>query len=95
MVDELAYRKREGVLYKLDMKKTYDQVNWGFMDYMLAMLDFEEKWRCWVKACISTTSFAVIVNGGSSTFFQAPRGLRQDNPLSLCFSLWSWKPLIV
>lgn len=32
--------------------------------------------------CISTTSFAVIINGGPSAFFNASRGLRQGDPLS-------------
>lgn len=32
-------------------------------------------------SCISTASFAVMVNGGPS-FFKVSRGLRQGNPLS-------------
>lgn len=31
---------------------------------------------------ISTTSFAVMVNRGLSTFFKASRSLRQGDPLS-------------
>lgn len=30
LVDDLIYRRREGVHCKLDMKKAYDHVNWGF-----------------------------------------------------------------
>lgn len=36
-----------------------------------------------MKACIMTTSFTVMVNGGPLAFFSATRGLRQDDPLSL------------
>lgn len=27
MVDDLLHRKREGILFKLDMEKTYDHIN--------------------------------------------------------------------
>lgn len=45
-------------------------------------MGFGDKWRSWVKTCISTTSFAVIINGGPPSFFKATRGLRQGDPLS-------------
>lgn len=76
VVDELTFIKRDGVLCKVDMKKVYDYVSWGFLDVMLEMLGFRVKWRHWVRTCITTASFAVIVNGGASRFFQTSRGLR-------------------
>lgn len=82
MVDELIYGKREGVLCKLDMEKAYDNVNWRFVDYMFWRLSFGEKWKRWMKTCINTTSSAIVVNGGPSSFFKTPRGLRQDNSSS-------------
>lgn len=36
-----------------------------------------------MKLCMSTTSVAVLVNGGPSEFFKTTRGLRQGDPLSL------------
>lgn len=63
VVDELAFRKRDGLLCKLDMEKTYDHFSWGFIDSMLERLGFGVIWRWWVRACITTASFAMIVNG--------------------------------
>lgn len=83
MVDDLVSNKREGILCKLDMEKTYDHVNWKFMDYMLGRLIFGNKQRKWMNTCITTTSFAVMVNGWSSSFFKATKGLHQGDPLSL------------
>jgi hypothetical protein len=33
------------VLYKLDLEKAYDHVNWGFLLYLLRRCGFGEKWR--------------------------------------------------
>ena len=35
----------------------------------------------WIRWCISTTSFFVLL-GDTPTFFQSSRGLRQEDPLS-------------
>lgn len=40
------------------------------------------KWRKWMQFCIIITSFAVLINGDPSNFFNASRDLRQDDPLS-------------
>ena len=37
-----------GVLCKLDVKKVYDLVNWGFLIYMPKRCGFPEKWRNWI-----------------------------------------------
>ena len=45
-------------------------------------MGFGEKWIRWMKRCISTVSFSILVNGSSSGYFQSSRGLRQGDPLS-------------
>lgn len=82
VVDELSRTKKRGMLCKLDMKKVFDNVCWNFVDYILDKFGFSKKWRKWIKTCITTTSFAVMINGGPSTFLNASKGLRQGDPLS-------------
>ena len=50
--------------------------------YMLQRFGFSEKWRKWIRYCISTVKFSILINGSPSDFFGSSRGLRQEDPLS-------------
>lgn len=67
VVDGMVHNKRSGILCKLE--KAFDHVCWNFVDYLLYRHGFRYKWRKWIKSCIATTSFAVMINGGPSVFF--------------------------
>jgi hypothetical protein len=71
-----------GVLCKLDMEKAYDHVNWNFLLYLLRRCGFGEKWCLWIKQCISSARFSVLINGAPSGYFGSSRGVRQGDPLS-------------
>ena len=81
-VDTIIRRKESGIVCKLDIEKAYDHLSWEFLIQVLEKMGFGKRWVSWVKWCISTASFSILVNGSPAGFFQNSRGLRQGDPLS-------------
>ena len=81
VIDSMLKKKEKGVLCKLDIKKAYDKINWKFLKVILGKMGFKEKLLGWIKWCISTASFSIMLNGSLEGFFRSSRGLRQGDPL--------------
>lgn len=67
---------------KLNIGKAYDHVNWVFHVRILQQMEFGRKWVSWVKLCITTVKFTIVINGAPELFFVSQRGQRQGDPLS-------------
>ncbi|RVX08241.1 Transposon TX1 uncharacterized 149 kDa protein [Vitis vinifera] len=82
IVDERRRSGEEGVVFKIDFEKAYDHVRWDFLDQVLEKKGFSPRWRKWMSGCLSSVSYAVLVNGRAKGWVKASRGLRQGDPLS-------------
>jgi hypothetical protein len=66
----------------IDMEKAFDKMEWSFFLAILTKLGFHPKWINWIRLCISTSSFSVLLNGSPFGLFSPSRDLRQGDPLS-------------
>ena len=64
------------------LSKTYDHLNWDFLLLVLNKMDFGRKWINWIKLCISTASYSLLVNVTPTGLLYGSRGLRQGDPFS-------------
>jgi hypothetical protein len=69
-------------MLKIDLAKAFDRLEWNFILLALARKGLHGHFINLIHACISTTSFSVIINGQSYENFTSSRGVRQGCPIS-------------
>lgn len=74
--------RSEFCVYKLDLAKAYDRVDWSFLNKVLLKLGFHCDWVDQVMTCVTSVSYTICFNGVASAPFTPTRGLRQGDPLS-------------
>lgn len=65
-----------------DMEKTYDKLDWNFVEAILLKFGFHHKWVQWTMTGIKNISFSVLVSNIPGIPFGPSRGIRQEGPLS-------------
>lgn len=69
-------KKMKALIMKIDLSKAYDRVNWDMLRLILSHIGMPYNVIKWIMACVTSTNYAVLVNGTPTRFFKAERGLR-------------------
>jgi hypothetical protein len=48
---------------KLDMSKTYDRVEWEFLEVVVGRMGFLERWTKLIMECVRMVTYSIVVNG--------------------------------
>ena len=75
-------KNTKALVLKLDLIKAFDNIKWGFLRLILLSVSFSVKIFDWVMSYVTSTNFAVLINGEATKFFKSERGLHQGCPLS-------------
>ncbi|KAK1258252.1 hypothetical protein QJS04_geneDACA012762 [Acorus gramineus] len=54
---------------KVDLRKAFDSIRWPFIYNVLKGMNFPSKWIMWIKECIETPKFSILINGSPNGFF--------------------------
>lgn len=72
------------MIFKINVEKAYNHVNWNFLEKVLDKKGFRYKWRMQIWGCLRNMSYSFLINGSPRGRVVALRGLRQGDPVS-CF----------
>jgi hypothetical protein len=74
--------KRGLCAVKLDMHKSYDRVEWCFLEKIMLKMGCARRWVDMIMACVKSVRYKVRINSMETETFSPTRGLRQGDPLS-------------
>lgn len=62
--------------------KAFDSVDWEFLFDTMTYMEFPSLFIHWIRQCVSSAKYSVVINGSLEGFFPGQRGLRQGDPIS-------------
>nr|XP_016514969.1 PREDICTED: uncharacterized protein LOC107831694 [Nicotiana tabacum] len=69
-------------MVKIDLQKSYDSVEWPYLNQVISELGFPDKFVSWIIECLRAVNFTVMVNWETINPFDAAKVLRQGDLIS-------------
>ncbi|XP_055961487.1 uncharacterized protein LOC130015416 [Mercurialis annua] len=66
---------------KIDIRKTYNSVQWDCIEEILLGLRFPNEFIKWIMVCVKSPIFFIMINGKPGDFFKRACGIRQGDPM--------------
>ncbi|CAL1377121.1 unnamed protein product [Linum trigynum] len=82
LIDSRRKSGKPGLVFKLDIEKAFDNVNWNCLFKILDSFCFPQRAKLWIKGLVTSPVLSVLVNGEAAGFFKTHKGLRQGDPMS-------------
>ena len=67
---------------KVDIRKAFDYMDWGFIHSILLSFGFSSHFCDWISAILKSANLSILLNGSPKGYFSCSRGVRQGDPLS-------------
>lgn len=80
-----GYNKKHGVkkaTIQVDIQSAHDSVNWRALFLILEKFGFPLQMCNYIKMCVTTPTFSILINRETKGNFDGKKGLRQGDPLS-------------
>jgi hypothetical protein len=81
-IHSIKVKKLQAMILKIDLKKAYDCISWDYIRLVLLQCGFGLPTTNWIMGCITSATYAVLINGEPTDFFNGGRGIRQGCPMS-------------
>jgi hypothetical protein len=88
IIHNIKKKNLKSLIVKLDLRKAYDYIDWDQLRLILLKIGLGLQMTNWIMSCVTSSSFAVLVNGEPMDFFRSERGFARAAHYLLFSSSW-------
>ncbi|GJX72620.1 integrase, catalytic region, zinc finger, CCHC-type containing protein [Tanacetum coccineum] len=75
------------MFFKVEFEKAFESIRWDYLQDILKMFGFGDKWCGWIFVCLNSAMGSVLVNGSPTSEFQFHKGLFLGIPIDSSLTL--------